>query len=69
MTMTAREGRYAGVHFQVRLVEPDRAAWHVRIADAQLTTCTLLPLDARPCDMRAAVIMHIAKKVELARAN
>ncbi len=67
--MVASKREYAGVRFELRLIEPDREAWYLRIADAQLTTCTTLPLDAQPCDVRAAVILHVARKVELARSN
>lgn len=65
----AIEIEQSGLKLDLRLVEPDRAAWHLRIADMQLTTCHVLAGDAGVHELEAAVILHLARKVELARAN
>jgi hypothetical protein len=58
-----------GLSVNIRLIEPDREAWHLRISDAQLTTCHVIAKDSKLAKVEAAIIQHLAKKVELSRAN
>lgn len=54
-----------GLQVTLRKVQPDEQAYHLEISDLQLTSYTVLPLDASEKDLKWEILKHLARKRQL----